>query len=111
MELKEFIKKALSEIIEAVDEVSDSASREVYLQNTEGSRSVEFDVAVTASEKGTNEGGAGIRVLHFVELGGSKSSEVTNTTVSRVRFGVTARSWKKGESGVHVSKPYINHAR
>ena len=61
MELKEFIKKALSEIIEAVDEVSEQASREVYLHNNDGARSIEFDIAVSAAEKGTSDGGGGIR--------------------------------------------------
>lgn len=107
MELKEFVKNALKEIIEAVDEVNESASREIRLQGNEGSRSVEFDIAVSASEKGTSDGGAGIRVLHFVEIGGKVGSEVTNTTISRIKFGIYASSVKKGNS-ISQSRPLQN---
>lgn len=110
MELKEFIKKALTEIIEAVDEVGQFACREPYLHDADGSRSIEFDIAVSASEKGTSNGGAGIRVLHFVEIGGKVGNEVTNTTVSRIKFGVQVSSIKKDEPQPYQSSPRINPA-
>lgn len=97
MELKEFIKKALSEIIEAVDEINNEASRGVYLHNNEGSRSIEFDIAVSAAEKGTSDGGGGIRVLQFLEFGMKEGKEITNTTVSRIKFGVNTKYQTKEE--------------
>lgn len=100
MELKEFIKKALSEIIEAVDEVSDTASRGVYLHNNDSSRSIEFDIAVSAAEKGTADGGGGIRVLQFLEFGMKEGKEITNTTVSRIKFGINTKGYLKEETGM-----------
>ncbi len=102
MELKDFIKKALSEIIEAVDEVSESGPREVHIRSNENHRDIEFDIAVTATSTTTGEAGGGIRVMQFIEAGGSKTNEVTNMTVSRIGFGVNVSMDKKGESSVGV---------
>ncbi len=108
MELKQFVKQALTEIIEAVDEVSESATHETFLYNTDGSRSVEFDIAVSASDTSAGQMGAGIRVLQFIEIGGDKTNETTNTTVSRVKFGVMVRVSKKNESGVGMVKRRVD---
>lgn len=47
---------------------------------------VEFDIAITATSATSGGGKAGIRVLAF-DAGGEGRREVSNQTVSRVRFG------------------------
>ncbi len=64
MELKEFIKKVIADTVEAVDESSASASRNIVLASKSDKRTIEFDVAVTVEETTTAQGGAGIRCLH-----------------------------------------------
>jgi len=97
MELKEFVKKVIADVVEAVDESNASASRGITLANRTDRRTIEFDVAVTAEETTTANGKAGVRVLSFMEAGGDVGSETKNSTVSRITFGVDARTTTKSE--------------
>lgn len=97
MDLKEFVKETLAEIVEAVDESSKDASREIYLRNTGDTRTIEFDIAVSAESTDAKNGKAGIRVLQFAEAGGDISKETKNSTVSRIKFGVNVSTSTKAE--------------
>jgi hypothetical protein len=97
MELKEFISKVISDTIQAVDESSQSASHDVNLASRTDRRTIEFDVAVSAEEKTTAEGKAGVKVLAFMEAGGNIGSESKNSTVSRITFGVDVSTLTKIE--------------
>jgi hypothetical protein len=97
MELKEFIKKVLTDTVEAVDETSDSSSRIINLANRVDRRTVEFDVAVSAEETTSKEGEAGVRVLSFMEAGADIGIQSKNSTVSRITFGVDVSSSTKAE--------------
>lgn len=97
MEIKEFVKKVISDIVEAVDEVSGSAQREVKLSSNDKMRTLEFDLAVSVETKSEKSGSAGIKVLEFAEGGGKISKETTNSTVSRIQFGVHVDSWTKAQ--------------
>jgi len=97
MELKEFIKKVIDDAVQAVDESSSTASRSVTLAKRDDRRTIEFDVAVSAEEKTTAEGKAGVRVLAFIEAGGNMGSETKNSTVSRITFGVDVNTITKQE--------------
>jgi hypothetical protein len=100
MELKDFIKKVIADTVEAVDESSRVAVREVHLASRTDRRTIEFDVAVSAEEKTTTEGKAGVRVLSFMEAGGNLGVESKNSTVSRITFGVDVSSMSKQEQRV-----------
>ena len=93
MELKDFISKAVSEIVTGIDDASSATKKKVSLYSIgkDNQRHIEFDVAVTVEKKDGKGGKAGVRVLEFVEVGGKKFSETANTTVSRVRFGVRVK--------------------
>ncbi|MFN4181077.1 MAG: hypothetical protein ACK4FA_00055 [Candidatus Paceibacteria bacterium] len=97
MELKDFIKKVISDAIESVDEISHLSSRNVGLASRTDRRTIEFDVAVSAEETTSVNGKAGVRVLSFVEAGGNMGSEVKNSTISRITFGVDVDTMSKQE--------------
>ena len=87
MELKEFVKSILKDVVDAVEETRKESSRDMRLSSKEN-RSVEFDIAVTVEDSGSKEGGAGIKVLQLFEAGGKVSAETKNSSVSRIQFGV-----------------------
>lgn len=97
MELKEFVKKVLTDLVDAVEESRESSSRDMRLTANANTRTVEFDIAVSAEESTGGSGKAGIRVLQFVEAGGNITSESKNSTVSRVQFGVHIDTMTKDE--------------
>lgn len=88
MELKEFVKKVLVDLDEAIGEVNQDNKYEVSFSQNESKRTVEFDVAITTEESKTAKGKAGIKVLSFAQAGGDLANEKRNSTASRVTFGV-----------------------
>lgn len=96
MELKEFIKKVLVDLTQAVEEVRAQAIRDMVLYDKEG-HTVGFDIAVSAENVDLKAGKTGIRVLQFAEAGGTISKESKNATVSRVKFSVRIDSITKEE--------------
>jgi hypothetical protein len=118
MELKPFIKVALRDIIEAVEEVRNdpSSNRDMYLTTAGSNRTIEFDIAVTVEDSTAIGGHAGIKVFHVAEGGGELSKENRNSSVSRIMFGVHIdRSTKQenieGSHGVTFHEPVQNQAR
>jgi hypothetical protein len=97
MNLKDFISNVLVDIDAGIDAARQSANRRIWLASQDKKRTVEFDIAVTIEEKGTGNGKAGIKVLKFVESGVSISQENTNSTVSRITFGVNMPALTKEE--------------
>lgn len=85
------------ELIRGVDAARAETNRNVYLSSPSGSRTVEFDVAVTVENKDAAAGKAGVRVLNFAEAGGDIRSETTNSTVSRIKFGLNIDALTKEE--------------
>ena len=97
MNLQEFTSEAISSIVQAIKQADTVSDREIKLTKLETSRTIEFDIAVTATER--DEGGlhGGIKVLSFIDAGGKSSREVINSTVSRIRFGVNVDRLTKKE--------------
>lgn len=96
MELKEFISKTISDIIEGLDCASkklNDSNKEVglYSMGKSNQRHVEFDVAVVASNKtgGKVSGGGEIKVWGIFQTGAKiqKTLEESSSTVSRIKFG------------------------
>ena len=88
MNLQEFVKDVLVQINAAVDEARQITSRDIRFSDNDGARTIEFDIAVSADEKNSQSGNAGIKVLRFVEAGGDMAKELKNSTVSRIVFGL-----------------------
>lgn len=112
MELKEFVKKALLDLVNAVDEANESLDRKLTLISSKDNRTIEFDVAVSVEEDTAEKGSGGgeIRVLNFISAGGKGevAHAIKNSTVSRVKFGVDV-DWK--ESEIKAMNDQVNAAQ
>jgi len=86
MELKNFVKTTIMQIMNAVKEASDELKLDdvIFVGTKADKRCIEFDVAVAVEESG----GASIKVVPFIPIGGEFSGELKNSTISRVQFGV-----------------------
>ena len=96
MELRDFIAKTISEIQNevqlAIDETADvkGAVNPVWGEgnvNRDNVQDVHFDIAVTAIDRESGEGGAGIRVMG-VGVDGKLSTSTENSQVSRIQFSI-----------------------
>lgn len=111
MDLKTFVAESLKQIAEGIKEAQAANTgaliaprltvSEKGIQTISGIRPncfapqrVTFDIAVSAVEKDTVEGGGGIRVMGF-RAGADAQSVSQNTTVSRISFEVPI-SWPEG---------------
>jgi len=108
MELQEFVKEALAQISQGVKDAQNSVrdiggyvnptvncaegkSEMVYFGETAQGHHVflvDFDVAISAADKTTAEGGAKLAVATFLSIGGSGGSDSESKSTSRVRFKV-----------------------
>lgn len=89
MELGEFVKQSLIQIDRAIREADEVIDRGIFYSGTHDTRSVEFDIAVMVESKKSKTGEIGIKVIELMSIGGgSLQSDITNTSVSRIKFGV-----------------------
>ncbi|OGW84820.1 MAG: hypothetical protein A3A81_07975 [Omnitrophica bacterium RIFCSPLOWO2_01_FULL_45_10b] len=89
MELKEFVKKVIVDLDEAISEANAETRREIRFKGVKEQRTaLEFDVAVTVESSNETTGGGAIKVWGIGEIGVGGGTELKNSTVSRVRFGV-----------------------
>ncbi len=95
MELKQFIKTALQEIVDAVDEVSADSKRDMHVIGSQQQRCIEFDIAVTVEKGSEQSGKAGIKVWELLEGGGEVKRNSKDSEVSRICFGVDVSSMTK----------------
>jgi hypothetical protein len=98
MELQDFIRDTLLELLRGVDEAQKILKNEspkgfinpVWKTTDklyEHMQEVSFDIAVTVSDKKTGSAGGGIRVI-AADLSGKGSLAIENSTVSRIAFKV-----------------------
>ena len=118
MELKDFVKKVIIDLDQAISEANNETNREVRFKGVKEHRTaVEFDVAVTVEATDSGKSGGGIKVWGIAEIGVTGSKELKNSTVSRVSFGVDIGEYTKAERAEHSqiinsrSKNYQNPAR
>ena len=96
MELKEFTKLALIDIVEAVKEANDSFGEEAFIGNKRSDshywitepQLVEFDVAITTTDSDNIDGKAKLNVMGIINVGGGGTSQSINQTVSRIKYTV-----------------------
>lgn len=98
MDISDFVRTVLVSVNSGVDAARQEMSRDVHFANNENNRTVEFDIAVSAEQKSDASGKAGVRVLQFAEGGGSITKQKTNSTVSRIKFGVNVTHMTKEEA-------------
>lgn len=98
MELKEFVKKVIMDLDEAVSEANDETKREIRFKGVKEHRTaLEFDVAVTVETSNSGKGGGEIKVWGIGEVGATTATEFKNSTISRVSFGVDISEKTKNE--------------
>ena len=104
MDLKEFTKQTLVQIVEGAAE-ADSQLSELgsfvpttctgnhttrFIKDKEGFPrlviEVDFDVAITATESEGGNGGASLKVASLLSLGGGVESKTENQTISRIKY-------------------------
>ena len=99
MELKEFVKSVIKDVVDAVEETRRESSRDMHLaSHKDSNQTVEFDIAVTVEDNTTGSGKAGIKVFQLIEGGGEVSREAKNSSISRIKFGVYISTITKEES-------------
>jgi len=111
MELKEFVKNVLQDLVQAVEETRINSARDMHLGSGKENRTVEFDIAVTVEDATASSGKAGIKVFQILEGGGDISKEYKNSSVSRVKFGVEISSVTKAENAQRNAQYERNRER
>jgi hypothetical protein len=105
MEIKEFVKNVLKDLVDAVEEVRRDSSRDMKLSShKESNQTVEFDIAVTVEDTTAGSGKAGIKIFQMIEGGGEMSKESKNSSVSRIKFGIYIDTSTKAESAERQSR-------
>ncbi len=97
MELKDFVKNILKDLVDAVEETRQECSRDMRLDSNKDTRTVEFDIAVTVEDATSSSGKAGIKIFQIIEGGGDISKDYKNSSVSRVKFGIHVDAITKTE--------------
>ena len=106
MDLKDFIKSTLTQIIQAIGETNEEIKDSKAIVSPRGfyhadgryqvprdkdlayhCELVDFDVAVSAREEKGNTGGVAVTIA-AIGLGTKRNSEVENSTASRIRFKI-----------------------
>ena len=104
MDLKEFTKQAMVQIVEGAKEANkELINSDAYIPYTNISNSnsaysydedriarlvvdVYFDVAITATESEGVNGGTGLKVASLLNIGGGVESKIENQTISRIKY-------------------------
>lgn len=95
MELKEFVKKSIREVVESIVESTDEI--EDFTFEIVPSEGIEFDLAVLLKSEGEGKIGAEIFSVVGAKLEGSLSKE----NISRMKFKVFVNDWKDRKKPLH----------
>jgi hypothetical protein len=87
MELDEFVRKTLEQVIDGVGQACKHARANKAHIGSSSYSPIEFDVAVTVTEGSESKADGGIKVAG-IGIGGHGKTELTNSSVSRVKFTV-----------------------
>ena len=104
MDLKEFTRQALVQIVEGASEANMELSQlnsfipytnfgnsnATYVKDEDRVSSlvinVDFDVAITATESEGANGSTGLKVASLLNIGGGIESKIENQTISRIKY-------------------------
>jgi hypothetical protein len=102
MDLREFIKETLLQINmgvqdaitahralpDAVGVINPVWGADASAITAEHAQKVQFDVAVTVTDKNSQGGKAGIKVLNFLDVSGEAGKAFEQSSVSRIKFAI-----------------------
>lgn len=113
MDIKEFVKESLMQIAESINETNaELEERGTYIPNgdmtgegvlfsvVKGTETrhfikVEFDLAVTVSQEHASNGGGGLSIASFANVGVRSESKEEKVDVSRIKFMIPMALPKK----------------
>jgi hypothetical protein len=88
MDVKEFVRETLRQIVEGVREAKNETTDKCQIAPVANTREkVEFDIAVTVDEGQTKEKGAGVSVW-ALKAGTAGQSTISTNTVHRIKVSV-----------------------
>lgn len=92
MELKDFIKRTLIDIVTGVEEANKEKNRfhltsQRHHGTGESGQKVEFDVSITVNESSDSDIKGGIKVA-LVSLGGGVKESESNQNIQKIKFEV-----------------------
>ncbi len=92
MELKDFIKHALLDVVSGVEEANKEIDRfrltsQKHYGTDENGQKVEFDISVIVNESSENDLNGGLKIASFNFGGGKKQSE-SNQNLHKIKFEV-----------------------
>jgi hypothetical protein len=88
MDIKEFIKETLRQIVEGVKEVQSEVANKSKIAPIGNEREkVEFDIAVTVEEEKTKDKKAGLSV-YCIKAGAGGQTSASTSTEHRIKFSV-----------------------
>lgn len=113
MDIKEFVKESLLQVAESINEANseleekgtyipsgDMAGEGVLFTVVKGTETrhfvkVEFDLAVTVSQEQASNGGAGLSIASFANVGIKSDNKEEKVDVSRIKFMIPMALPKK----------------
>ena len=104
MELREFIKNVLTDIIEGVEDVRLSAVRDLCVQGDKDKSAVEFEVAVIVESTDSTSKGGKIKVMELLQGGTESTKDQRNSSVSKIKFSVQIDQETKRENQQRVAR-------
>jgi len=97
MDIKEFVKETLRQIVEGVREVqSEVADKSQIAPISNRREKVEFDIAVTVEEEKTKDKKAGLSV-YCLKAGAGGQTSASTSTMHRIKFSVDIDFESKNE--------------
>ncbi|MCJ8209526.1 hypothetical protein MUY27_07385 [Mucilaginibacter sp. RS28] len=92
MELKDFIKQSLLDIVNGVEEANQEKNRfrltsHIHHGTKESGQRVEFDVSVVVNETSENSAKGGIKIA-FANIGGGLKQSDSNQNIQKIKFDI-----------------------
>ena len=110
MDVKEFVKETLRQIVEGVKEIqSEVAGKSQVAPIGDKREKVEFDIAVTVEDEKSSGKGAGLSVFHF-RAGIDGQASASTSIVHRIKFSVSVDFESKEEQAARKAQR-SRHAR
>lgn len=88
MDLKSFIKIAVTDIVEAITETSNELSREIYIAKPTDNKCIEFNIAVSAESSKDGKTKGNINVIEMLGFGHESNSNSKESSTSHIKFGI-----------------------
>jgi ribosomal protein S18 acetylase RimI-like enzyme len=108
MELKEFVKKVIMDLDQAVSEANAETKREIRFKGVKEHRTaLEFDVAVTVESTASGKAGGEIKVWGIGQVGAAGVTELEDKIVGYLVVSIYHHSFRKENPIAELDNMYI----